>query len=416
MRVAVIGGGVVGLCSAFALDRAGCDVVLLERGALGEGASRGNTGWISPTLSTPLASPGTLRMGLRSALDPRGGLVIRPGLDTSWLRWLNGFRAASSRERFRRGVKALLDLNERTFPELDGYAAAGVEFELHDGGIIVAARSEKGIAWFAPVFEDLVSLGFAGGIERLDPAAARELEPALSDEVEHVVRTTVDRYVRPESLMAGLAAYLRSRGVELREHQGVHGLAPLGAAGWAVGAGGERIVADAVVVATGADAPALLRPFGLRVPIVPAKGYSVTLRGEGTAPHHALYLCEPKIGVSGYAGGVRIAGVFELPGRTLEADPRRLGMVVADALRFLRDFRPAQGESLRDGWAGFRPATPDSLPLLGAVRDHPGLFVAAGHGMLGVTLAPATGAVLAELVTGTPAPAWLEPMRPDRSF
>jgi D-amino-acid dehydrogenase len=416
MRVAVIGGGVVGLCSAFALDRAGCEVVLLERGALGDGASRGNTGWVSPTLATPLASPGTLRMGLRSALDPRGALVIRPALDTSWLRWLNGFRAASSRERFRRGVRALLDLNERTFSELDGYAAAGVEFEMHDGGLLVVARSEKGISWFAPVFEDLVALGFAGGIERLDPAAARAIEPALGDEVRHVVRTTVDRYVRPESLIAGLAAHLRARGASLREHQAVHDLAPLGARGWAVVAGGERLVVDAVVVATGADAPALLSPFGLRVPIVPAKGYSVTLTGAGTAPSHALYLCEPKIGISGYAGGVRIAGTFELPGRDLKVDPRRLATIVEDALGFLRDFRPAPGEGLRDGWAGFRPATPDSLPLLGPLRDRPGLYLAAGHGMLGVTLAPATGAVIADLVTGSPPPAWLEPMRPDRSF
>ena len=101
MKVAIVGGGVVGLCSAYALRRAGAEVVLLERNALGRGASEGNTGWISPTISTPLAAPGVLRSGLRSAFDPRGALVIRPGLDTAWLRWLWAFRAASARPRYR---------------------------------------------------------------------------------------------------------------------------------------------------------------------------------------------------------------------------------------------------------------------------------------------------------------------------
>ena len=151
----------------------------------------------SCSISTPLAAPGVLRYGLRSAFDPRGALVIRPGIDTSWLRWMWAFRAASSRPRYRRGVKALLDLNGRTFSELDAYAEDGVEFEMHGGGILCLARSEEGIAWFAPVFEDLQALGFEGTIESLTLDAAREIEPSLGDDARFVVRTSVDRYVRP---------------------------------------------------------------------------------------------------------------------------------------------------------------------------------------------------------------------------
>ena len=149
----------------------------------------------------------------------------------------------------------------------------------------------------------------------------------------------------------------------------------------------------------GAATPPLLRPFGLRVPIVPAKGYSLTLQGEGVAPRTALYLCEPKIGVSGYDGGVRIAGTFELPGRNLDVDRKRVGYILDDTLPFIRGWKPAPGEVEKEGWAGFRPATPDSLPLLGPIPGQDGLFVAAGHGMLGVTLAPATGVAIADMVT-----------------
>ena len=120
------------------------------------------------------------------------------------------------------------------------------------------------------------------------------------------------------------------------------------------------------------------------MPIVAAKGYSLTLQGEGVAPRTALYLCEPKIGVSGYDGGVRIAGTFELPGRNLGVDRKRIGYILDDTLPFIRGWKPAPGEVDRQGWAGFRPATPDSLPLLGPIPGHDGLYVAAGHGMLGV--------------------------------
>ena len=206
--------------------------------------------------------------------------------------------------------------------------------------------------------------GFEGTIETLTPEAAREIEPSLGDDARFVVRTSVDRYVRPESLMAGLAAKLRGRGVELREQVDVtacSATAPAGRSRRATGA----VEAEAVVVTAGAATPPLLRPFGLRVPIVAAKGYSLTLQGEGVPPRTALYLCEPKIGVSGFDGGVRIAGTFELPGRDLDVDRKRIGYILDDALPFIRGWKPAPGEAETHGWAGFRPATPDSLPLLG---------------------------------------------------
>jgi len=417
VRVAVVGAGVVGLCSAFSLHERGFEVVVLEAGAVGGGASRGNTGWVVPTLSTPLAAPGMLRTGLRSALDPRGALIIRPwgaGLDLSWVRWLWQFRRSASRECFARGVRALLDLNARTFEALDGYRAAGVAFEQHETGMLVVARDRPGLGWFETLYEELAELGFEGGIEHLDPVAARELEPALGDGVGAALRTAVDRYVRPESLTRGLAEFLSGRGPVLRTDTPVRALRS-DRGGWVVETGAAPERADAVVLATGASANQLLRPLGVRVPVIGAKGYSVTVRGRGTAPRVALYLSEAKIGVSPFGDVVRIAGLFELPARSDDVDPARARQLVEETLPYLRDWRPIPGGEAAAAWAGLRPATPDSLPLIGQVPGRPGLFLAAGHGMLGVTLAPATGLAVADLVERRP-PAWLEPFRLERAI
>jgi D-amino-acid dehydrogenase len=215
--------------------------------------------------------------------------------------------------------------------------------------------------------------------------------------------------------MAGIAERLREQGHDLREGVDVQGLRRAGA-GWEVATDQGPVQADRVLIATGAYSPPLLKPLGLDVPIVPAKGYSITLEGEGTRPGHALYMTEAKIGCSGFANGFRIAGVFELPGRDLEVDDRRVRVVVEQACSDLRDWHPSDAEVHVKGWAGWRPATPDSLPLLGPVRDQPGLYLAVGHGMLGVTLGPSTGELLAEMIVDDAAPAWVEPMRPDRRF
>jgi D-amino-acid dehydrogenase len=150
-----------------------------------------------------------------------------------------------------------------------------------------------------------------------------------------------------------------------------------------------------------------LRPLGVRLPLVGAKGYSVTTLGQGLAPRHAVYLSESKLGLSPLAGGLRIAGFFELPARTSGPNPRRIAQLLDDAAGYLADWRPSP--IVPTGWSGLRPATPDSLPFIGPIDGASGLIVATGHGMLGVTLAPATGDAVAELVISGSIPNELTP-------
>ena len=406
----MIGAGVVGLACAHELAARGAEVTVLERGASGYGASYGNTGWVCPSFTYPLPAPGIVSAGLRGLLAGGGPLVIHPSLDPSFVRWLWQFRRASTRQRWEAGVAAFVRLNERTLELFDAYAAAGVEFEMHSSGLVLVARTREGLAGYARIFREIGALGYAGEITELGPAEACALEPALDPaRLAGGMHTLIDRYVRPETLTAGLAAHLRGRGVELREGVAVRRVEP-----------GPRLVtsegelpADRVVVAAGPSSLPLLERLGVRVPFVGARGYSVTISGGETRPRHALYLAEAKAGISAYDGAVRIAGVFELGRRDDTLDRARVAAMLADVDPYFAAWRPSTAPA-SEAWAGLRPMTADGLPLIGRAPALEHVFLATGHGMLGVTLAPATAALLAPLVLdGAEAPE-LAPFRPDR--
>src|SRR5262245_19381255 len=299
MRVVVVGAGVVGLACAWELQRAGAEVLVLERSAVGSGTSRGNTGWVCPSLTYPLPAPGMVREGIRQLVTGGEAFVLRPSLDPSFLCWLWTFRKSCSLPRFEEGVRALLALNRRTLDLLDDYRASGVDFEMHDAGLVVAARSDHGLDAYRRIFTTLRHLGHEGGsVDELDIDALVSLEPALdADNVVAGLHARVDRFVRPEGLMTGLADDLRDDGVQIREQTELLELSRRnGNVELRTDTGTER--ADRVVLAAGLPTAPLLRKQGVRLPLVGARGYSVTLSGEGLRPSHALYLAEAKLGLS----------------------------------------------------------------------------------------------------------------------
>lgn len=412
--IVVVGGGVIGLACAWELTRGGAAVTVIERGEIGGGVSRGNTGWVVPSMTAPLPAPGMVREGVRQLVTRGDAFVLRPSLDPAFVRWLWRFWRSASPARFDAGVRALLALNRRTLELFDAYRDAGIRFEMHSTGLVIAARTAVGLHHYKDVFRRLRTLGYEGGEpDELDRDALAELEPALDrTNVEAGLHARVDRYVRPEELTNGLADRLRDEGVRILEGCEVVDLRK-NPDGWTLTTDTADVRAENVVVAAGLPSARLLGRFGVRVAFQPARGYSVTIAGSGTPPRHALYLAEAKIGLSPYSNGVRVAGVFELGASRAEAPAGAGERLLAAARPYLAGWRPDADEPLTT-WAGLRPATADGLPLIGALPGHDGLFVASGHGMLGVTLAPATAALLALLVLeGRLAPE-LEPFAPGR--
>ena len=396
MRVAVVGGGVVGLSCAFALRRGGADVTVYERGRVGEGCSRGNTGWICPGLSAPLPAPGVMGGALRGMLHRDSPLLISPLLGPSFLRWSWGFWRASSRERYRAGLKATVALTKSAFADYDELRGAGVEFEMHSTGMLVAALTEPGLDEYAAMLTEAEEAGYEGPVRVISGDEARALDPALSEAVIGGVHAPSERYVRPESVSNGLAAWLGANGAGVEEGTPV---ADLG-----------NLDADAVVVAAGAWSGKLLGES--RFPMEAAKGYSITAKSSGTLPRHALYLSEGKVGTSTFDGDLlRIAGIFDLTGIDEGLRRKRIDAIVRSSAAFLKDWEPGDIEL---EWAGLRPYPSDGLPVIGAVPGRDGLFVATGHGRMGITLGPITGKLIAQVILDGDSPRELEPFRIER--
>ena len=396
MKVAVVGGGVVGLSCAFALTRGGADVTVYERGRVGEGCSRGNTGWICPGLSAPLPAPGVMGGALRGMLHRDSPLLISPLLGPSFLRWSWGFWRASSQERYRAGLEATVALTKSAFADYDDLREAGVEFEMHSTGMLVAALTEPGLDEYAAMLTEAEEAGYEGPVRVTSGDEARELDPALSEAVIGGVHAPSERYVRPESVSNGLAAWLRGNGAKVEESTAVHDV--------------EELDADAVVVAAGAWSGGLLGDS--RFPMEAAKGYSITAKSSGTLPSHALYLSEGKVGTSTYDGGLlRIAGIFDLTGIDETLKRKRIDAIVRSSAAFLKNWEP---EEIELEWAGLRPYPSDGLPVIGAVPGREGLYLATGHGRMGITLGPITGKLMAQVILEGAAPRELEPFRIER--
>jgi len=397
MRVAVVGGGAVGLSCAYELARRGADVTVLERDRVGEGCSQGNTGWICPSLSAPLPAPGVMGAAVRGMLRPGSPVLIRPLFGLAFLRWSWGFWRACNPDAYRAGTKATTAIATSAFDLFDELRDQGVGFEMESTGMVVAALTEAGLDEYVTMVGDAQKAGYEEPVEVLGQDEIRSLEPAVSDAVVGGVHMPSERYVRPESLSQGLADAIRRAGGDVREGVEVQSL--------------DELDADAVVVAAGVWSGRLLESAGVRIPMEAAKGYSVTARGSGTLPQHALYLAEAKVGCSTFGEALRLAGVFDLTGIDLTLRRRRIDMILRDSAAYFRDWKPERTDL---EWAGLRPYPPDGLPVIGPVPGRKTLVVATGHGRMGITLAPVTGRLVADVVLDGTAPRELEFFRVER--
>lgn len=305
----------------------------------------------------------------------------------------------------------MLALNANTLALYDELERSLIGIELHRVGLLFVSLEKEHLKEYEMLFDELGRLGYSGEVSVIGTQEARVMEPALSKNVAGGIHAVAERHVRPESLTTGLVGALGRAGATLNEDTEVTGLDRAAGRGWIVRTLAGAYEFDRVAVASGAWSAQLLRPLGFRLPLEGAKGYSLTFRWDTGAPSLPLYFIEAKVALSPFDSGVRLAGTLELTGLDLSLNRRRLDALTSAARRYL-DNLPAIGEHAQ--WAGLRPLSPDGLPYIGEVPGCRGLYLATGHSMLGITLAPSTGSLLAALILDQERPVELEPFRVDR--
>ncbi|WP_327682240.1 NAD(P)/FAD-dependent oxidoreductase [Kitasatospora sp. NBC_00458] len=409
-RVAVVGAGMVGLATAWFLQEHGVEVTVLDREDVCAGASRGNAGWLTPGLAAPLPEPAVLRYGLRAVLSPASPVYVPPSTDPRLLRFLAGFVRHSTPGRWRRGMAALVPLNEVALPAFDALEAGGVAARTVQGAPFLAAfRTEGERRSLVAELHHLRAAGQPVEHELLDGAQARAVEPVLSERIGAAVLLHGQRHLEPGRFVHALAASVRGRGGVIRPGTAVGALRDRGGRVELFTGDGDAVEFDAVVLAGGVHLGALARPFGVRTVVQAGRGYSFSVPVR-RLPAGPVYFPAHRVACTPMGDRLRVAGMMEFRRPEAPLDGRRV-RAVAEAARPL--LSGADLDDRRDEWVGCRPCTPDGLPLIGATRS-PRVFVAGGHGMWGITLGPATGRLLAETVaTGRPAAA-LAPFDPLR--
>ncbi len=407
--VVVVGGGAVGLCAAYYLQQAGRAVTVLTREPVGEGASAGNAGMIVPSHIVPLAAPGVIAKGLRWLTNPESPFFLKPRLDLDLARWLWTFRRHCTETHVRRSIPVLRDLSLASVALFEALQDDLGDVGFAQTGLLMLYHTEKGRK------ENLAAadLAEAAGleVERLDAEAVRAREPALRTPADGAVLYRQDGRVDPDALLRRMAVCLRSRGVKIHEGVTVQGFEQRAGAVTGVRTVQGTVGADAIVLAAGAWTGRLAKAVGLRVPVQPAKGYSITVPAPEDGPHLPMILTEEKVTVTPMPGLLRFAGTLALAGFDPSVEARRAAPIRRLAQAYAAD---ASGTETADVWSGYRPCSPDGLPIVGPGARHPNVILATGHGMMGVTLAPATGLLVTALLRGeTPEvdPAPLAPTR-----
>jgi D-amino-acid dehydrogenase len=396
--VLVIGAGVSGLATAFALLQSGRQVTVIDAGRIGGGASHGNCGTITPSHAPPLAAPGMIGTAIRWMLTPDAPLYVHPGFDPTLWRWLLGFAARCNQRDWIASAQAkyalLADSRLRLAEWIRDF---GIECEFVESGEDYVFRDLRRLEKEQHELPLLRELGIPMRI--VDGPTYEAMEPALKPGVAGAIRFTGDASLRPDRYVSELARLVRQHGGTIIEDMALQSLQSEGDRVSAITASGILRARD-VVVATGAWAPRLASAIGvpwLRKAIQPGKGYSITYSRPVLVPKTPLMLRDRSVCVTTWGDGYRLGSTMEFSGFDTRLNEHRLGALERGAREFLHE---PVGAQLHERWYGWRPMSRDDIPLIGRAPGHRHLWLATGHGMMGVGMSAGTGQLMADMIQG----------------
>ncbi len=404
----VVGGGLVGLSCAYYLARAGVAVTVLERGHIGDGAARFNAGMVTTSV-TPLPAPGLLQNTIGTAFLPDSAIRVSPRLTVGEALFFMRFTKFCSKAWYSRSLDALLDLNRECFDLYDELETAGAVTDLKRTGYLILCSSRESAAACRLEYDRMpVAVGRPGPL--LEGAELSEAEPALAPGAGAGFIHVDERWINASSFVDSVARAIVDNGGRIVEGARVTAVRE-SSSGVVVHSSAGNHTADHAVVAAGIWSQDICRELGLRLGMQAGKGYSFSVGGN-RMPQRLIYLNDAHAVATPIADGrVRIAGTMEFDGTRDRFNRRRIEAMVRAVSPLLPGL---DWTDLADEWVAPRPMTPDGLPLIGWLNGSRRVLVASGHNMLGLTLGPPTGRLIAGLICGASAEVDLRPFSPVR--
>ena len=394
--ITIIGGGVIGLCSAYYLQKEGYQITVIDRGDITDGCSFGNMGYMSPSHFVPLASPGIISEGLKWMLSSTSPFYIKPRLNLDLMQWGYHFWKSSNAKTVTKNAPHLNDLLQLSRHLInDMRNEIGDVFDMQEKGCLMMCKQQKTLDHEFHLADDAEKFGLQ--VERLHKDDVQKLEPDVELNVAGAVLFKDDCHFNPGKMMLALKNYLESKGVQFQLNTTVTGFEKAGNKISAVITDKGKFECSEIVLATGSWLPVVAKMMGIKLLLQPGKGYSHTYAHVEKNIKYPAILVDGRCAVTPWGQSLRIGGTMELSGINNKVMINRMQGIYNSAKGFYPglqiDFPPADKI-----WTGLRPVTPDGLPYIGKVSNFDNVVIAGGHAMLGISEGTGTGKLVTDII------------------
>lgn len=408
--VMIVGAGIVGIACAHYLRRAGFKVTIIDKGIPAQACSHANCGYICPSHILPLTAPGAVFTALKSLFDPHSPFRVKPNFSPDLWYWMFQFGRRCQHETMIRSavsIKAILDASMIEYRKL---ISEGIEAEWRENGLLFVLQTKKGMEDFART-DALLSKFFHIHAKRIEGNELHDFDFALRSDLAGAFFYEDDVQVRPDVLNRNWIRSLKMQGVEFVSHCALQSIHRRGSEILTIQTSRGEMRAQRYVFAMGAWSKQLGRVLRFSVPVQPGKGYSITMQRPFPCPKHPLLFPEHRVGVTPFETGYRLGSMMEFAGYDECIPPHRVEQLRRSAEFYLVN---PHAEKLSEKWFGWRPMTWDSLPIIGMIPKLKNAFLATGHNMLGLSMAPSTGRLIKEIICGEATHIGCDAFRADR--
>jgi D-amino-acid dehydrogenase len=409
--ITIIGAGVIGTCTAYYAAKRGLRVRVLDRDpASEEGCSFGNAGMVVPSHFIPLAAPGMVALGLKWMWNPESPFYIKPRLDFDLLGWAWKFMRAATPAHVNRCAPLIRDLSfasRAAFAEL----AQTLDFDFTERGLLMLCKTPHALDEEAKTAARASELGVPAQV--LDARATAAHDPGVAMDVAGSVYFPKDCHLSPNRFMAAMRAECEKLGVVFQYNTEVTGWRSEGRRIAAIQTSAGEITSDEFVLCGGSWSPGVARDLRVALPMQAGKGYSVTLREPRQLPRLCAIFAEARVAVTPMGSTLRFGGTMEIAGLNLRVNPRRVQGIIKAVPKYYPEFRVEDFAQI-EPWRGLRPCSPDGMPYLGRLAAYDNLSTATAHAMMGLSLGPITGQIMADILTGEKPSHDLTLLNPDR--